>query len=251
VNRTERLYALVEELRAVAPRPRTASWLAARFEVSVRTIERDLEGLRQSGVPLWGEVGRTGGYYLDRDRTLPPVTLTAREALAVSVALRSVADSPFAEAAEHAGQKILAVLPADIRRREAAMASQVYLIGEQRTVAQTQTQTQTQTQAQARTQGQTQAPVSGAVCAGLADGRVLRLTYVDSAGTQTDRDVEPLGLLWSQQGWYLMGWCRLRRAVRGFALGRIALASVTDEPVPDRDADASAELDRLAARPLL
>lgn len=61
MNRTDRLYALVEELRAVAPRLRSASWLAARFEVSTRTIERDLSALQQTGVPIWAEPGRTGG----------------------------------------------------------------------------------------------------------------------------------------------------------------------------------------------
>jgi predicted DNA-binding transcriptional regulator YafY len=53
VNRTDRLYALVEELRAVAPRPLTARRLADRFEVSVRTIERDLGALLEAGVPLY------------------------------------------------------------------------------------------------------------------------------------------------------------------------------------------------------
>ncbi len=45
MNRTDRLYTLVEELRAAAPRPRTSRWLADRSEVSVRTIERDLSAL--------------------------------------------------------------------------------------------------------------------------------------------------------------------------------------------------------------
>ncbi|GAB3860390.1 helix-turn-helix transcriptional regulator [Dactylosporangium cerinum] len=53
MNRTDRLYALVEELRAVAPRPRSARWLATRFEVSTRTIERDIGALQESGVPIW------------------------------------------------------------------------------------------------------------------------------------------------------------------------------------------------------
>ena len=65
LNRTERLYALVEELRAVAPRPRTAAWLAERFEVSVRTIERDVLALQQAGVPMWGSTGPGGGYTID------------------------------------------------------------------------------------------------------------------------------------------------------------------------------------------
>ena len=71
VNRTDRLYALVEELRVIAPRPRSASWLAGRFEVSVRTVERDISALQQSGVPVWAEAGRSGGYCLDKARTLP------------------------------------------------------------------------------------------------------------------------------------------------------------------------------------
>ena len=45
MNRTDRLYALVEELRAVSPPRRSARWLAERFEVSVRTVERDLSAL--------------------------------------------------------------------------------------------------------------------------------------------------------------------------------------------------------------
>ena len=130
MNRTDRLYALVEELRAVAPRPRSAPWLARRFEVSVRTIERDLDALRGSGVPIWAEPGRTGGYALDRDRTLPPLALTPDEALAISVALRSAEGSPFADAARSAAQKVLATLPADVRRTEEQLAGRVHRVGE-------------------------------------------------------------------------------------------------------------------------
>lgn len=52
MNRTDRRYALVEELLAVTPRPRSAHWLAARFEVSARTVERDVSALQQSGGPI-------------------------------------------------------------------------------------------------------------------------------------------------------------------------------------------------------
>ena len=50
VNRTDRLYALVEELRACAPRRRSARELASLYEVSARTIERDIGALQQAGV---------------------------------------------------------------------------------------------------------------------------------------------------------------------------------------------------------
>ena len=95
MNRTDRLYALVEELRAVAPRPRSARWLADRFEVSARTVERDISALQQSGVPIWAEPGRTGGYCLDKARTLPPVNLTPGEAVAMALALQGLEGTPF------------------------------------------------------------------------------------------------------------------------------------------------------------
>ena len=79
MNRTDRLYAIVEELRVVAPRPRSASWLANRFEVSVRTVERDISALQQCGTPIYAEPGRLGGYCLDKARTLPPVNLTPEQ----------------------------------------------------------------------------------------------------------------------------------------------------------------------------
>jgi predicted DNA-binding transcriptional regulator YafY len=67
---------------------RPPRWLAGRFEVSVRTVERDINALQQSGVPIYAEPGRTDGYCLDKARTLPPVNLTPGEAVAMAVALR-------------------------------------------------------------------------------------------------------------------------------------------------------------------
>src|SRR4029078_947831 len=72
MNRTDRLYALVEELRARAPRTMRAVELAQRFSVSTRTIERDLLALQEAGVPIWAQPGPGGGYRLDVGTTLPP-----------------------------------------------------------------------------------------------------------------------------------------------------------------------------------
>jgi predicted DNA-binding transcriptional regulator YafY len=55
VNRTDRLYAMVEMLRASAPRPVSGRRISERFEVSVRTVERDISALQQSGVPIYAE----------------------------------------------------------------------------------------------------------------------------------------------------------------------------------------------------
>ena len=95
MNRTDRLYAIVEDLRSVAPSSRTATVLAARYEVSVRTIERDIAALQQAGVPIYATPGRRGGYAVDRAMTLPPVNFTPAEAAAVAVALARAGATPL------------------------------------------------------------------------------------------------------------------------------------------------------------
>jgi predicted DNA-binding transcriptional regulator YafY len=204
VNRTDRLYALVEELRAVAPRPRSARWLAARFEVSARTIERDISALQQSGVPVWAESGRAGGYCLDKERTLPPVNFTPGEAMALAVALRHVAGTPFGQDGAAALRKVLAAMRKDDAEAARDLAGRVYLVG-----------------------ADDPPPVPVVITDALAAGRVLRIGYADRHGLVTRRDIEPLGYVGMAEHWYLLAWCRLREAVRAFRTDRITAITVT------------------------
>ena len=111
VNRTDRLYALVEELRACAPRRRSARELALLYEVSARTIERDIGALQQAGVPIYADAGRSGGYTVDKSLTLPPLNFSPAEVVAVAVALAQVNVGPFEGAARSAVRKIVAAMP--------------------------------------------------------------------------------------------------------------------------------------------
>src|SRR5256885_7984785 len=111
MNRTDRLYAMVEELRAVTPRPRSARWLARRFEVSSRTVERDIGALQEAGVPFYAEPGRLGGYVLDKAHPLPPVNVSPAEAVAIAVALEKLRGTPFHDAARSALRQVVAVMP--------------------------------------------------------------------------------------------------------------------------------------------
>ncbi|XUL87820.1 helix-turn-helix transcriptional regulator [Streptomyces galilaeus] len=229
MNRTDRLYALVEELRAASPRPRSARTLAARFEVSVRTVERDLAALQQSGVPVYAVPGRSGGYVLDRRRTLPPLTITPAEATALAVGLNALAGTPFAADARSALHKVLAVMPERERSAAAEMAGRVQLL------------------VPAAGATRSAEPVVPAVLReALTAGRVLRLEYSDREGVLTSREVEPVAFLGGDEHWYLAGWCRLREAPRGFRLDRIRAVAALDERVPARHVDLS-ELDTLGS----
>ena len=211
MNRTDRLYALVEELRAVAPRPRSANWLASRFEVSARTIERDLSALQQSGVPIYAEPGRTGGYCLDKARTLPPVNLTPTEAVAMAVALQRMGGTPFQATAGSALRKLVAAMQVDDAEAARELAGRVRLI--------------------------TEAPGGSSVPRDVAHAvqarRVLRIGYTNRDGEPTAREIEPLGYVGKQEHWYLVAWCRRRDALRAFRTDRITTVAVTAEvPAP-------------------
>jgi predicted DNA-binding transcriptional regulator YafY len=211
MNRTDRLYAIVEELRAVAPRPRSARWLADRFEVSTRTLERDISALQQAGTPIWAEPGRIGGYCLDRERTLPPINLTAQEAVAMAVALEGIAGSPFRAAAQTALRKLVTAMHSSDAAAAEALAARVHLIG----------------------MTDKREPVPALIADALATGRVLRIEYADRDGNPTSRDVEPLGYVGSASHWYLIGWCRLRDGIRAFRTDRITLSNMLAEtPAP-------------------
>ncbi|MBA8991036.1 putative DNA-binding transcriptional regulator YafY [Curtobacterium pusillum] len=211
MNRTDRLYALVEELRAAAPALRSARRLAEGFGVSVRTVERDLLALQEAGVPIWAEPGRTGGYTIDSRATLPPLGLTVEEALAVAIGLGALANSPFRDAARSAARKVTAVLAEDDARRTARLASRVHLL-----------------------EAGDRAPAPTGLAGALTGGRVVRMRYRDAAGNDSERTVEPLGYIGKGEDWYLVAWCRLRDGIRAFRGDRVLAVEETDEVAPPR-----------------
>jgi predicted DNA-binding transcriptional regulator YafY len=118
VKRTERLFALAEYLRGRRTGV-TAEALAERFEVTIRTIYRDLDALRAAALPLAAERGRGGGYALDRSYSLPPVNFTAREAALLVALGRFAIDTrlmPFTDTLESALDKVRSALSTSAQR---------------------------------------------------------------------------------------------------------------------------------------
>ncbi|WP_394826731.1 helix-turn-helix transcriptional regulator [Pendulispora albinea] len=171
MRRTERLFALAEYLRGRRTGV-TAEALAERFNVTVRTIYRDLDTLRDASMPLSAERGRGGGYALDRSYSLPPVNFTAREA-ALIVALGRFAIEmrllPFTDTLDSGLDKVRAALSTSAQRELLTRLKELTF------------------------QGVPGLPSKKAVRAAIErawfEQQPIRMTYVDGNFIETTRDV--------------------------------------------------------------
>ncbi|MFI6868896.1 helix-turn-helix transcriptional regulator [Nocardia sp. NPDC050406] len=217
MNRTDRLYAIVEELRAVSPGRRSARELAQRYGVSVRTIERDIGALQGAGIPIYADVGRRGGYALEKSMSLPPLNFTAAETVALAVALERNRGGPFELAGRSALRKVVAAMSERDVGAARALAGRVRLVDPP------------------APQGIQEIELT--VGRAIERGRVLRIDYLDGEGNRSAREVEPFSVLAGAPGWYLVAWCRLRDGFRCFRLDRVRAVELTDLPAPPRSLD--------------
>lgn len=221
MNRLERLYAVNEYIRRHRNQPVSAAMLAREFEVTRRTIERDLAALRSSGVPLYAEHGRNGGQHtLDRSGTVV-VALSTPEVVSLVMALASAGTGmPFSDAGGAAVKRLLDGLSEQTRFEVDALRRRIRTVDES-----------------ARNCAPVSARVRRTVEEGVRRGVVVNLAYTDANGTATVRSVEALGFYRGADGWFLVGWCHLRGAGRIFRLDRIASARLTRRPATERSVD--------------
>ena len=212
MNRTDRLYAIREELRRAGSAARTAARLAAQFEVSVRTIKRDISTLQQGGFPVSARPGPFGGYVVDASATLPPVNITAAEASALAAALAVCRGQPFARHGATALTKLLAVMDEPTRLQAKRLSERIWINDTSQVVA---------------------SKVLGLVEQALQERRVLNLSYLDQDEQLTSRQVDPQLLVRPEGDWYLIAYCRLRGQIRWFRLDRIQDAALTSQAAID------------------
>lgn len=209
MRRVERLFALAEHLRARRSGV-TAQALAERFDVTVRTIYRDLDALRAADLPLHAERGRGGGFALDRAYQLPPVNFTAREAALLVVAGRWLTELrliPFTDTLESATDKVRASLPERSQRELARLQDSLSYVGVP-----------------------TRAPkpaVRAAVEQAWFEGQPLRITYRGARGT-TERTVRIDQVVMERSETLLNCFDLEKSAPRQFRLHRILRAETCE-----------------------
>jgi predicted DNA-binding transcriptional regulator YafY len=206
MNRIDRLTAILIQLQS--QKIVTAEDIADRFEISTRTVYRDVKALMEAGVPIGSEAGT--GYFIVDGYHLPPVMFTQDEAGAMLVAgklVEKMTDKSVRQAYTSALLKIKSVLhTAEKDHLENLDAGvEVFL--------------------RSRSDGPASSEFPDhfmtAIQRAVASRTVLKITYTNQQEESTRREVEPLGVSYYGMAWHLIGWCRYRKEYRDFRSDRI------------------------------
>lgn len=225
MTKAERLLAILTYLRG-RHRAVRAQQLADHLGVSVRTIYRDIESLGTQGVTIEGEAGV--GYRMSERESLPPLGFTADELEALTFGARlvkSCADPELTQAADQALQKIRSVLPSkkqhEIERRRAPLlvATQI---------------------------DASHSRYASDIRHAIQQENLIRFGYCDEHGAETERRVQPLGLVYWGYCWHLVAWCLLREDYRAFRLDRMEHLALLEQPFCRKDVSIGDYLTRYA-----
>ncbi|MBB2745166.1 UNVERIFIED_ORG: putative DNA-binding transcriptional regulator YafY [Microbispora rosea subsp. rosea] len=199
--------------------------LAERLGVSVRTLRRDIDRLRELGYPVEAQRGVDGGYQLAAGAALPPLVIDDEEAVALAVGLQTAAQGAvegIAESSVRVLAKVVQVMPARLRHRVEALRTMTV---------------------PAEWGGPAGAGVDPDVLTTVAlacrDHDQLRFTYQAADGRQTDRHVEPHRLVCLSRRWYLVAYDLTRHDWRSFRADRLTAPEGTGYRFRPRDLPAA------------
>jgi predicted DNA-binding transcriptional regulator YafY len=187
--------------------------LARRLEVGERTVRRYASMLREMGIPVEAELGRYGAYSLRSGHRLPPMMFTDEEALGLTLGLlaaRHLGLAGVAPAVEGALAKLERVMSEALRGRVRALQETVSI-------------------AASRPQAPARSEALLTLAAAVGEQRRVRLRYRSGWSRETEREVDPYGVMHREGYWYAVGHCHLRGGMRLFRLDRVLDAEMLEE----------------------
>jgi len=183
--------------------------MAAEYEVSAKTIMRDIDYLKnQRDAPLAYDASQKGYYYTEQSYTLPAISLNESDLFAVCIAQKALEqheNTPIYDKLAKVFEKIEACLPEKVTVQPTWVDNKVSVIRDFHT----------------RIDPYIWEQVSGA----LASNRRLRIEYRKPGGKGETREVDPYHVTSYQGEWYMIGYCYKRKEIRTFAISRIKEAS--------------------------
>ncbi|MDF2942242.1 MAG: transcriptional regulator, HTH-type [Herbinix sp.] len=204
INRLfETVYILIEKKTI------TAKELAERFEVSVRTIYRDIDILSSAGIPIYASQGKGGGISLMEHFILNKSVLTENEQNEILFALQSLSIAQNLET-----ERVLSKL-SSLFNKNIANWIEVDL--------------------SPWGSNKNQKCEFTLLKNAILNRNVIEFDYFNAAGEKGNRRVEPVKLIFKVNAWYLQGFCLLRNARRSFKISRMSNVWITQENFPERE----------------
>lgn len=212
------VYYLLDKGKATAPE------LAEKFEVSVRTIYRDLDAISAAGIPIYATQGKGGGIFLMPEFVLDRSLLTPQEKEQILMALQGLS------IAENSQTDTLLTKLGGLFRLQNTNWIEVDFSGWHKNTSDTDTFNQ--------------------IRKAIFSRRRIRFTYFAGESGGTSRTVEPLKLIFKSKDWYLYGFCLLRNDFRFFKLTRIKNLEILPETFLRKAADSPAPQATVPNEPL-
>lgn len=216
MNHLSRLLSILTILKS--KRIITGTELAKKFDVSLRTIYRDIKKLEASGVPIITIEGR--GYSIMDGYMVAPIMFNEMEVNALITAEQLIAktnDETLIEQFEETLQKIKSVF-------KSTLQSQAELLNRKMLVLKS-------------NMDEVKSASLSYIQMAITNFRVTELTYEAPGKEITFRKIEPLAIYCYDERWIVIGWCRLREDYRSFRLDRIQYYKVLEESFEDRNFD--------------
>lgn len=195
----------------------TASELAEYFEVSVRTIHRDMEAICEAGIPLVSYQGKNGGYSIMENYKVDKNFLKEDEILSLVTALKGMNKTYEDKNIGSIIEKVCGLIPQN--NIDNFNKKRNYFIADFTPWGESETQKRKIQKLRAT----------------IEENKLISFYYTNSKGIGTKRCVEPMSLVLKISSWYLYGYCRYREAYRLFKLSRIKELTILEEIFTPRE----------------
>lgn len=215
MNRIDRLFGILTLLQS--KKYLTGGQIAERFDISVRTVYRDVKALNEQGIPVGFEPNK--GYFVVEGYFLRPVSFSLEEANALLLMenlLMGFADKSIHRHYSSALSKVKAVMRDSQKEKLEYLTNNTKFQFPQRLMDEASEHLATLQEA-------------------VVTRTVLDIRYCKADGAESDRRVEPVGLIFYAFSWHLIGWCHLRGDYRDFRVSRMVHVRSSGMPFTKTD----------------
>lgn len=208
MNRIDRLFGVLTLLQS--KKSVSAGFLANKFQISTRTVYRDIRALEELGIPVGCE--QPGGYFIVQGFFLPPLSLTMEEASALILMAslsKKFADKSIDRHCQNALYKLRAVLRYSDKEKAEFMASNISIWSSP--------------------EEKTGNEYLSIVQKAIVDRIIINIEYTNNHGQCSERKIEPIGLTFYSNQWHLIAWCWKRKEYRDFKLKMISKLKAAEQ----------------------